>query len=1340
MKIPSEEQWLRVEEIVAELQDLNAEDVGSKMKILRESGEPASVLSLVGRWLSLPVEAPPLDIGSVVAGSYTLREQIGEGGMGSVWRATHGMIRNHVALKMIHPGLLTPDFRERFQSEMEVLGILIHPGIVRILHAGIFSHPGQREIPYYVMELVEGVTLDQWASAHREDRAALFEIILKICAAVRHAHDRKVIHRDLKPSNILVRNDGQPVVLDFGIARLASRDADSSDGFSGTPQYAAPEQHLGTDRDFRSGESVDVYAIGAILFEIFAGRRLFEFPKGTTVSEMRRAIVEGQSPHLAEHLAECPPLLDEVVARAVRRDPADRYYSMGEFTRALNRTAATIIRPAAPEQPTWKQEAGALVPGTHWRLVRKLGEGSSGEVWLGVHEQLGDPRVFKFCDSLEKVRTLKRELTIFRLLKEKVGRNRHFIPLHEVSLEDEPPWYLMMDYVEAKDLEAWCASQTGGLADMDPVVHVEIVAQVAEALQAAHESGILHRDIKPANILVSDLDKSAIHNGEPPLLVRIADFGIGQIVTDELQRATRRGFTHTISDLNRFAGTLLYIAPEVQEGGDANARSDVYSLGVIFWQLLTGNLHRAVDPDGWSQGISDPLLQEDLRRCLTRRPEKRWSSAGEFAASLRALPKRRAAEAQQQAMLASRERAAYRRGVLRTTLAAAIILACVGALAALAWSQRQEARKARAQGAIEQAANLFSLGKEAGRSRKGLSLLAEAGAFPVQGTTFRSLAAGFSALYELEEIPFEESKTQTAVPAGPGETVRVASPDGTYLATGHGTNGLDGSVRFLNPKDGQVRANFERKDFPLVPIPEPGFLQFSPDEKLLAVAGPGTSLHILLCRSETADLQSYIFVKGGLQCFDWHPQSRIVATGCADRVVRLWDIESACVLSNVIKPGDFRLPPRMDVPAIDNPLATLDGWRGSLCSVIFDPKGYWLAGLDDAGWLRIWSGFTPAGLPGLPAPAEASMPVTFHSIVRPNLILEIHLNRSGNDGRLTFDRDRLVVAYTNASPLSFKIKPGEMFRETWIAPGLQDLAWSTEPEAPGLCAITSTDVYWIARDTLQSRHLEGKNPAALAYDLATHHWVLPNNKQFCLRWPTTNDFGSTPSNERWELESSKKKQDSRIGAASTLDGRVAIFSANCLQFARGGILEPSSSVPVTGVDGGVYRDLLWDLGGKTITVVYAIPTGLRAESFATGNGTPQRLGAISVPAQRLVAAENGTQLIARSVSAGLFYVDTRSGKTNSIDPGRESKQDAPLAVSADGKWIAAVANSNLIRLIDTESGAYYADFTCPRATTITLLTWHPSGNWLAALTEDGFVQVYSLTPWRDWLRQHPITQ
>jgi class 3 adenylate cyclase len=158
---------------------------------------------------------------------------------------------------------------------------------------------------------------------------------------------------------------------------------------------------------------------------------------------------------------------------------------------------------SADEEPVlgWRPALGQAVPHTEWVLEKKLGEGGFGEVWLGRHATLKERRVFKFCFRADRVRSLKREVTLFRVMKEKVGHHPNIVGIQEVFF-DEPPYYIVMDYAEGQDLGAWYEAQGG--ADKVPLAtRLETVAQVADALQAAHEAGVIHRDVKPSNILIS---------------------------------------------------------------------------------------------------------------------------------------------------------------------------------------------------------------------------------------------------------------------------------------------------------------------------------------------------------------------------------------------------------------------------------------------------------------------------------------------------------------------------------------------------------------------------------------------------------------------------------------------------------------------------------------------------------------------------------------------------------------------------------------------------------------------------------------------------------------------
>jgi class 3 adenylate cyclase/tRNA A-37 threonylcarbamoyl transferase component Bud32 len=253
----------------------------------------------------------------------------------------------------------------------------------------------------------------------------------------------------------------------------------------------------------------------------------------------------------------------------------------------------------------WRPAVGQQVPGTSWVLEKKLGEGGFGEVWLGRDKRLRTEHVFKFCFRADRVRSLKREVTLFRLLKERVGEHPNIVGIEHVYF-DEAPFYIVMQHVAGQNLATWCETQ-GGVDKVPLAARIEIVAQIADALQAAHDSGVIHRDVKPSNILVDG--RSDIH-------AYLTDFGIGQVVSKEvLSRLTHSGFTQTIEESSSRSGTQLYMAPELFSGRPASIRSDIYALGVVLYQLVVGDFARAVTTD-WAKQITDGLLREDLGNVL----------------------------------------------------------------------------------------------------------------------------------------------------------------------------------------------------------------------------------------------------------------------------------------------------------------------------------------------------------------------------------------------------------------------------------------------------------------------------------------------------------------------------------------------------------------------------------------------------------------------------------------------------------------------------------------------------------------------------------------------------
>lgn len=342
----------------------------------------------------------------------------------------------------------------------------------------------------------------------------------------------------------------------------------------------------------------------------------------------------------------------------------------------------------------WRPAIGQKVPNTHWVLEMKLGEGGFGEVWLGRHDTFKEARVFKFCFRADRVRSLKREVTLFKLLKEKVGEHPNIVGIQELY-QEEPPYYLIMDYAQGKDLRAWTDSK-GGLGNIPLSDRLEVVAQIAEGLQAAHEAGIIHRDVKPSNILIEENagPASGSDTETPRLVAKLTDFGVGQLVSLEvLAGVTQLGFTQTlIGSRSNQTGTQLYMAPELLAGGKASIGSDIYALGMVLYQVVVGDLARPLTTD-WEKHVSDVLLRADLGFCFAGKPQERIGSARQLAQILRSLTQRRTVLAEQEMLVAFREKAAYRRGILRTALVASVIVVVVTLLAFFALSSAKQANR-----------------------------------------------------------------------------------------------------------------------------------------------------------------------------------------------------------------------------------------------------------------------------------------------------------------------------------------------------------------------------------------------------------------------------------------------------------------------------------------------------------------------------------------------------------------------------------------------------------------------------------------------------------------------
>ncbi|HEX3084926.1 MAG TPA: serine/threonine-protein kinase, partial [Pyrinomonadaceae bacterium] len=310
-------------------------------------------------------EIPP----GTIIGPYRVVQEIGRGGMGAVYLATREGFQQKVALKIIKRGMDTESIVRRFVMERDVLASLNHPNIARLLDGGTTDG-----LPFIVMEYVEGDSITAFCDQKRltiDERLVLFR---KVCAAVVYAHQNLVVHRDIKPSNILVTPDGEPKLLDFGIAKVLSSDQlgytiEPTAAGAGlmTPEYASPEQIRGEKVTTAS----DIYSLGVLLYEMLSGHRPFQF-RSRSAGEMLQVISERLPPSpstaastqqelvpldqdatrqiltpdtVAEMRSEKPARLkrklagdlDNIVLMALRKEPERRYQSVQQFVDDVRR-------------------------------------------------------------------------------------------------------------------------------------------------------------------------------------------------------------------------------------------------------------------------------------------------------------------------------------------------------------------------------------------------------------------------------------------------------------------------------------------------------------------------------------------------------------------------------------------------------------------------------------------------------------------------------------------------------------------------------------------------------------------------------------------------------------------------------------------------------------------------------------------------------------------------------------------------------------------------------------------------------------------------------------------
>jgi serine/threonine-protein kinase len=332
-------------------------------------------------------------VGEVISGRYELEELVGSGGMSNVFRAHDRLLERTVALKILHEQYTRDeDYVERFRREARAVAQLAHPNIVTVIDRG--EQDGRQ---YIVFEYIDGENLKELTAHGPLDPQDAIRLTLQVARALSFAHERGVVHRDVKPQNVLLNDDGQAKVTDFGIARSLDVHGVTQTGtVLGTSDYIAPEQARGQKVDPKT----DIYSLGAVLYELLAGDVPY---KGDNFVAVAMRHVNEPPPSVLDRRPDCPLRLDLAIQRAMAKDPEQRFASMDEFSAELEaclaeldgrggEDSATMIVPPQPvRRPQKRSRRKARIPWTPILLVLLAALLVAGGAYLLLRGDGGTP-------------------------------------------------------------------------------------------------------------------------------------------------------------------------------------------------------------------------------------------------------------------------------------------------------------------------------------------------------------------------------------------------------------------------------------------------------------------------------------------------------------------------------------------------------------------------------------------------------------------------------------------------------------------------------------------------------------------------------------------------------------------------------------------------------------------------------------------------------------------------------------------------------------------------------------------------------------------------------------
>ncbi|MFC1857051.1 protein kinase [Thermodesulfobacteriota bacterium] len=545
-------------------------------------------------------------------GDYELVEPLGKGGFGTVWKA-RSMQDSMVALKVLHPKALEDQkVVNKFFHEAIIMAKLDHPHIAKLLD--FFSHGDNYAI---VMEFIEGYALKQILDRQRQSMPfeTAFKIARQSLDAFQYALDNGILHRDIKPANIMIDNNDNCKIMDFGIAKLYSTASHGTASSMLSFDYIPPERY---DPKCEIDARSDIYSIGLVFYEMFAGQKAFMVNEIDKIMFYHMNMIP-EPP--SAHTKDLPAELSQAIMTSLEKDPKDRFKDFREFKKAIESISACTFPVTWTDSETEKiaedddhtivkeiadQKIGA------YEIVAPVGTGSLGDVWK-TKDSNGHIVAIKVFDT-----KLSPEDTAIEACYEQAKRLFVFDHPHiSKFLEffaDRNKYAVAVEYVEGTPLKKLLPRQK----DLLPLeLAVRIAQQLLDALQYAYENKFLHQHIKPRNIMI---DK----NGD----CKILDFGIPQL------------FSTLTGETDRQRLSLHYTAPERYElTGVADVRSDVYSVGLILYEMFAGrrvfmvseteqimSCHLNILPEPPSHFVKDlpPAIENAIIKALEKEPEDRF--------------------------------------------------------------------------------------------------------------------------------------------------------------------------------------------------------------------------------------------------------------------------------------------------------------------------------------------------------------------------------------------------------------------------------------------------------------------------------------------------------------------------------------------------------------------------------------------------------------------------------------------------------------------------------------------------------------------------------------------